>query len=135
MDPLKLEALKIVAEENYAHARDHEQLRAQVTALLVAAAFVLIGLAIDKATDPLTSRSVAGMALMIGILNVLVVVIHNNRFDRHVEIARHARREIYPLDDFNPKRGKLLSLSTAWIAVATLPIVGGFVLLVLRGGL
>ena len=26
MDPMELEALKIVAEENYAHARDHEQL-------------------------------------------------------------------------------------------------------------
>jgi hypothetical protein len=44
--------LLAVAQENYEHARDHENLRAQVTATLVAAAFVLIGLSLDREPAP-----------------------------------------------------------------------------------
>lgn len=135
MDPLQLEALKIVAEENYAHARDHEQLRAQVTALLVAAAFVLIGLAYAKDAEATTIRYAAGMAISIGVLNVGAVLIHNNRFDRHVQIARNARNLIFQLEDFKPSLEKRGSLSAVWVAIAALPIFGGCVLLAVRGGL
>ena len=43
-----LQLLTLTAEENYAHARDHEYLRAQITSILVAASFLLIGPVLGK---------------------------------------------------------------------------------------
>jgi len=124
----ELEALLLTAEENYAHARDHEHLRAQVTATLVAAAFVLVGLALDKGVVGAKLVYVAVLAILIGVLNILVVVIHNNRFERHVSIARNAKRKVTTLEVGTdiPKR---FSLSATWLVVASLPAVAGVGLL------
>ena len=43
--------------EHYAHARDHEHLRGQITAILSASAFILIGIAFDHRADPIAGRS------------------------------------------------------------------------------
>lgn len=126
----RLEALVLTAEENYAHARDHEYLRAQVTAILVAASFVLIGLALDKGIGGAKLIYVAIIAILIGVLNVFVVVIHNNRFDRHVSIARNAKEQIANVT-VGTDVSKYLSLSTAWLLVASLPIFSGLGLFVL----
>jgi hypothetical protein len=124
----ELQVLMLAAEENYAHARDHESLRAQVTATLVAAAFVLIGLAIDKGVVGPKLVFVAGSAVLIGILNLMIVRIHNNRFDFHVSIARNARQRIaeVKIESDIPKK---MSLSAAWQVVAALPIAAGIGLL------
>ena len=99
MDPEdnKIHAWTITAEENYAHARDREHLRAQITAILVAAAFVLIGLTLDKDGSSSTCVYVAFSAMLIGSLNIYLVKIHNNRLERHVEIARNAKSKISDL--------------------------------------
>ena len=122
------EVLILIAEENYAHARDHEHLRAQVTAILVAAAFVLIGLAIGKDLDRRELRYVAALSILIGLLNVVLVVIHNNRFDLHVSIARDARHRISAVEA-ETKISKRFSLSAAWQLVASLPVLAGLGLL------
>lgn len=127
----KIQAWIITAEENYAHARDHEHLRAQITAILVAAAFVLIGFAIDKKSTNSTLVYVGIFSILIGVLNVYLVRIHNNRFNRHVEIARNAKSKIAVLDDFEPMLEKKYSLSNAWVIVASLPIIAGLGLIVL----
>jgi len=124
----KLEALILTVEENYAHARDHEHLRAQVTAILVAAAFVLIGLTIDTQLSGIRITYVAVMAILIGVLNVIVVLIHNNRFNRHVAIARYAKQQIATVE-VDTDVPKFLSLAIAWVVVASLPIVAGIGLL------
>jgi len=123
-------ALLLTAEENYAHARDHENLRAQVTATLVAAAFILVGLAIDKGAVGSKLIYVSVLSILIGTLNVVVVAIHNNRFERHVSIARAAKRKISTVEVGTDVK-KLLSLSLAWIVVACLPIIAGIGLLLL----
>ncbi len=120
----ELQVLMLAAEENYAHARDHENLRAQVTATLVAAAFVLIGLAIDKVLVGPKLVFVAGSAILIGLLNLMIVRIHNNRFDRHVSIARNARQRIAEVN-IESDVPKKMSLSRAWQVVASLPIGAG----------
>lgn len=119
-----LQALVLIAEENYAHARDHEHLRAQVTSTLVAAAFVLIGLAIGSNLHGAKLVYVAVLSISIGLLNVVLVLIHNNRFDRHVSIARDARRRISSVEA-EASVSKLFSLSAAWLLVACLPVLAG----------
>lgn len=128
-----LQNLTITAEENYAHARDHEHLRAQITAILVAASFVLVGLAIDKEPG---SSAVTFMIIAVAVLsltNVSLVFMHNNRFERHVDIARQAKDEILKLDgstapaeltfSFEPERKKWGALAITWVFVAALPIL------------
>lgn len=131
-DDNKIHAWTITAEENYAHARDHEHLRAQITAILVAAAFVLIGLTIDKDVSSSTCVYVALFSILIGSLNIYLVKIHNNRFDRHVEIARNAKSKIADLEHFEPHTKKTYSLGNAWIIVASLPIGAGLGLFILK---
>lgn len=127
----KLEVLKLIAEENFAHARDHEMLRAQVTSTLVAAAFVAIGLAIDKNVTGQVLTFVGVGAIVIGLLNVIVVAVHNNRFDRHVSIARIARGQIDSVE-VDTNIPKLLNLSYLWMLVACLPIFAGIGLLLVK---
>ena len=79
--------LLLTAEENYGH----EHLRAQVTSILVAASFVLIGLALDKGAQVNRLYFAAVAAIALSILNTMVVVAHTYRFQRHVEIARSVR--------------------------------------------
>ena len=119
-----LQALVLIAEENYAHARDHEHLRAQVTSTLVAAAFVLIGLAIGSNLHGAKLVYVAVLSISIGLLNVVLVLIHNNRFDRHVSIARDARRRISSVEA-EASVSKLFSLSAEWRLEACLPVLAG----------
>ena len=119
------QAWLLTAEENYAHARDHEHLRGQITAILVAAAFILIGLAVDKGSDRSTLIYVGISAVSIGALNVYLVLIHNNRFAMHVDIARNAKSKIAQLEEYIPKIRKRFSLGGAWCLVACLPIFAG----------
>ena len=127
----RLQALILIAEENYAHARDHENLRAQVTATLVAASFVLIGLTLDKELTGLRLTYVGLFSVLIGVLNVVLVLIHNNRFERHVSIARDARRKIYNVEAVTTIP-KFLSLSRAWLTVASLPAWAGAALVIVQ---
>jgi positive regulator of sigma E activity len=124
MDENTRQVLVLTAEENYAHARDHEHLRAEVTAILVAAAFVLLGLALDKDLQGATLVYVSALVVIIGVLNVMLVVIHNNRFEWHVSIARAAKDQLGSVDAVSTVTKKL-NLAAAWLVVASLPIVAG----------
>jgi hypothetical protein len=73
--------------EHYAHARDHESLRAQITSILCAAAFVLIGLSIDKNADSRVMIGVGIVAMALAALNYRLNEIHKGRFDAHVGVA------------------------------------------------
>lgn len=130
MSEARQQALLLTAEENYAHARDHEHLRAQITSILVGASFVLLGLAVSGQIKPHAILFSSAISILIGILNVWLVILHNNRFDRHVDIARKAKHlltgdESLNLDSKIHKRG---SISTTWTLVASLPILGGLCL-------
>lgn len=130
LDASKTQALTILAEENYAHARDHEHLRGQVTSILVAASFVLIGTSIRDLSGP-AAIVVAFLSISIGVLNIWVVLIHNNRFDNHVESARDARSQISDVGT-TTKSEKLGSLSGVWLCIAGLPVLGGLGILLLQ---
>lgn len=130
MSDRELAALQMIAEENYAHARDHENLRAQVTAILVAAAFVLVGLALDKGAIGVKLIFAAIFAILIGVLNIVLVFIHNNRFDMHVSVAENARKKIADLHAPREVKKKW-SLYKAWLVVASLPILAGLGLLII----
>ena len=134
MNESEIQALIITAEENYAHARDHEHLRAQVTAILVSAAFVLIGLAIDK-LEGLILYFVSALAIVIGLLNIRLIKLHTNRFDRHVDIARQAKAKLEgqsAVTNITPSIEKIGSLENTWLLVATLPVIAGITLVLLK---
>lgn len=134
MNESEIQALIITAEENYAHARDHEHLRAQVTAILVSAAFVLIGLAIDKLEGPML-YFVSALAIIIGLLNIELIKLHTNRFDRHVDIARQAKAKLEgqsAVTSITPSIKKIGSLENVWLLVATLPVIAGIILVWLK---
>ena len=142
----QVQALVLTAEENYAHARDHENLRAQVTSMLVAAGFVLIGLSLDKSVTGPKLQFAAVLSVVLSIVNVILVVIHGNRFDLHVQRARNAKARLLLVkseepeskpDDAGPaeKKSKGVekkgSLSFWWTFVACLPGIGGLFLLLI----
>lgn len=120
--------LLLTAEENYAHARDHEHLRAQVTSILVAASFVLIGLALDNGAQANRLYFAAVAAIALSFLNIMVVVAHTNRFQRHVEIARSAKRQLQHHVVADATTPKMYSLSTLWVAIAASPGIAGLAL-------
>jgi hypothetical protein len=124
----KREVLRLIAEENYAHARDHEQLRAQLTSTLVAAAFVLIGLVVGNQVHGPASIYASALVMLLGLLNIALVVIHNNRFDMHVSIARTARAQLHDVEIASGVQ-KRWSLSVAWLIVASFPVFAGIGLL------
>jgi hypothetical protein len=120
----EMQVLALLAEEHYAHARDHEHLRAEVTTILVAAAFVLIGLAVDKSACGARLYYVALLSVLIGVLNLCVAAVHESRFKRHVKAAREARSQI-AIVDIRLEEDKFLDLGIAWLFVAALPIFAG----------
>ena len=139
--------LGLYAEEHYAHARDHEYLRAEITAILAAAAFVVIGFATNLTGE---LRSVAAvLAIVISLLNTWLIWLHNNRFDMHVSIAQQARWRMTMLAlgedwkgrkrqsedpcEISPEAGKKKqgNLGFSWMAVSLLPSVAGAYLLIL----
>lgn len=128
MEENEIQALTLTAEENYAHARDHEHLRAQITSILVAASFVLTGLSLDKDVLEINKYFAAALNVAIGILNIHLITIHSNRFDLHVDVARQAKKI---LDSNGKTKGirptieKRGNLKAAWILVASLPIIIG----------
>ncbi|MBB6520034.1 hypothetical protein [Pseudoteredinibacter isoporae] len=131
MNENRLQFLIITAEENYAHARDHEYLRAQITSILVAAAFVLIGLAIGNEISNEILIFISLLTISIGLINLWLNKLHTNRFKRHVEIARKAKTRIFFLR-IPSKIKKSGNLYYSWQIVACLPIVGGISLLLLK---
>lgn len=124
------QALNLIAQENYAHARDHEHLRAQITSILVAGSFVLTGLLGQDNID--LHLKVAGciICILMGVLNFLIVLMHNNRFERHVDIARQARNQISEVK-IETKIPKFGSLNTTWLVVASLPAFSGLAFLII----
>ena len=121
------QALVITADENYAHARDHEHLRAQVTSILVAASFVLVGLALDN----LTAEKLIYMScilILLGILNILLVFTHTNRFKMHVDVARQAKSRLAEVS-ITSGVSKKFSLTALWYVLASTPVVSGLGLL------
>ncbi len=126
-----IQILLLIAEENYAHARDHEHLRAQITSILVAGSFVLLGLLGQDNIEP--QLKVAGCigCILMGVLNFLIVLMHNNRFERHVDIARQARNQVSEIR-IETKITKFGSLASAWLVVASIPSLLGLILLILE---
>jgi Tryptophan-associated transmembrane protein (Trp_oprn_chp) len=124
--------------EHYAHARDHEALRAQITSILCAAAFVLIGLAISKDAPAGWVRAVVGIVVIaLGGMNIWINWLHNNRFDAHVAAADKILEDLGNKDQINAARSKFKqikkgSLSATWYSVPILVCVAG-VLLVFYG--
>lgn len=124
------QALVITADENYAHARDHEHLRAQVTSILVAACFVLVGFALDKMTAE-NQIYMSCILILLGILNILLVFTHTNRFKMHVDIARQAKARLAEVS-ITSNVSKKISLTALWYILASTPIVSGLGLLAMR---
>ena len=85
---------------------------------------MLIGLAMGKDVTELRLTYASILVVVIGLLNVVLVVIHNNRFDMHVSIARAARQKLSDVE-VSSQIQKRWSLSTAWLIVASLPILAG----------
>ena len=83
--------LTTYAQEHYAHARDHEHLRAQITTILVAGAFVFIGLGVEK---DLEWWKILLPVFVLTMVNWRVVSMHNNRFKRHVEMGHYAMKQM-----------------------------------------
>lgn len=133
--------LALYAEENYAHGRDHEHLRAQVTAILTAAGFVTVGLALGQDAAMAAREYTMVAATALSALNLWLIALHTNRFDWHVAKAREARRRMTLIAvgdswaqhegqptidpcDIEPK-GKAKKwgcLATSWSLVALLPV-------------
>lgn len=131
MDGTKDEqVLILIAEENYAHARDHEHLRAQITSILVAGSFVLIGLLGQDNIDQHLKIAGCVICIIMGVLNFLIVLMHNNRFERHVDIARQARKQISDVK-IETQIQKIGSLDKTWLAVACLPAFFGIYFLLI----
>jgi hypothetical protein len=63
----KDEVLIQYMNEHYAHARDHEALRGQITSILCAAAFVLIGLVLEKEVPGRVLVAVGIVTIILGI--------------------------------------------------------------------
>lgn len=76
--------------EHYAHAPDHEHLRSQITSVLCASAFVVIGISLEKLAG--IRLGVAGIiVLSMGVLNLILNDLHNNRAEAHIKTARSVR--------------------------------------------
>lgn len=89
MSDQKIQMLLAYANEHYAHARDHEHLRSQVTAILSAASMVLVGLGLEKLDASSPQIAVIGLIVIgLGALNLRLNFLHKNRFDAHVAAAR-----------------------------------------------
>jgi hypothetical protein len=135
------EVLLAYMNEHYAHARDHEDLRGQITSILCAAAFVLIGFAGTGTGKPVVLLAAGLIAAALGLLNLQLNGLHESRFDSHTRVARAIR------DDFErrlwvvgvaairpsearkefKKRG---DLSATWDRVPMLVIASGVLLAV-----
>lgn len=124
------QALNLIAQENYAHARDHEHLRAQITSILVAGSFVLLGLLGQDNINQYLKITGCFDCILLGVLNFLIVLMHNNRFERHVDIARQARNQISEVK-IDTKIQKFGSLNVTWFIVASIPTLLGLVFLIL----
>jgi hypothetical protein len=145
--------LALYAEEHYAHARDHEYLLAEITAILTAAALVVIGLAMNNNLTGDFLNVTAILAIIIGLLNAWLIWLHNNRFKMHVSIAQQARWRMTMLAlgedwkgrekpsedpcDIEPEADKKKrgSLAGSWIAVSFPPVIAGVYLLIGNLGL
>ncbi len=128
-----LQYLTTITEEHYAHARDHEHLRAQITSILVAATFLLIGFAIEANVGSKAKVFISAAATVLSVINVLVVLMHNNRFKRHVDMGDDGMAKILGLvegDDSvslpETDRKKRGSLAATWVVVAALPMIAGW---------
>jgi hypothetical protein len=132
--------------EHYAHGRDHEHLRSEITTILCAAAFLLIGLVLEKSNNGIIIGAVGAAVFVLGMLNFAINRIHQNRFRAHVAVAAAI------LSDFEdrlwdtssksirPSRARAKfdeiksgSLSSTWNWVPAVVCLAG-VLLVIYGG-
>jgi len=102
-----------------------------VTAALVSASFVLLGLVLDQGVAGPKRIFTAVLIILIGVLNLAVVRLHYNRFDMHAAIARAARDMVaqVTIDGRTEKRGYRW---LGWLVVAGLAVVAGIGLLVLE---
>lgn len=136
------QALLAYAEENYAHARDHEHLRAQVTSILSAGSTVLFGFGLERlGTSSQTALLTGAVVAVLGLLNLRLNFLHNNRFEAHVAAANAALRGVEGRSNEGPdgevniqkcrdafdkiKRG---SLSMTWNFLPLLMIVLGIII-------
>ena len=126
----KIQVLNLIAEENYAHARDHEHLRAQITSILLAGCFVLIGLLGQDSIDQYLKITGFIICTLMGVLNFLIVLMHNNRIERHIDVARQARNQISEVI-IETKISKFGSLNQTWLVVALIPSLSGLIFLIL----
>ncbi|WP_461427938.1 hypothetical protein [Gymnodinialimonas sp.] len=105
MKPETRELLLASANEHFAHGRDHEHLRGQITAIISGAAGVLLGLALDEGNrtdlflptcadrDPDFSI-VYVSAIALCLLNVRLIALHNRLFDAHTRTANFIMRRL-----------------------------------------
>ncbi|MEM7130451.1 MAG: hypothetical protein AAF702_29265 [Chloroflexota bacterium] len=132
-----LQLLTLTAEENYAHARDHEHLRAQITSILVAAGFILIALTFDKNLSITQLLFIVLIVFVVSAVNLRLVQLHTNRFKMHVAVADQAQEKIAEMvvgyDASNCEellstiRNRPIlkqgSLASTWAWVAMLPFI------------
>ncbi|MBO9408816.1 hypothetical protein J7399_15375 [Shimia sp. R9_1] len=137
----RTEALLAYANEHYAHARDHEHLRSQVTAILSAGSIVLLSVAIDKfRTDSLLTIIASIMVVLLGALNLRLNILHSNRFRAHVNAAQKALKGVEGTSDKDTitiaacrsvfEEAKKGSLSSTWNLLPWLLMILGLCLAV-----
>lgn len=118
------QALNSIAQENYAHARDHEHLSKRITSILVAGSFVLLGLLGQDNINQHLKITGCFVCILLGVLNFLIVLMHNNRFEWQ---ARNQISEV----KIDTKIQKFGSLNVSWLIVASIPTLLGLIFLIL----
>jgi hypothetical protein len=81
-------------DEHYTHARVHEALRAQITAILSGAGFAVIGWGLAKDTGAIQASALGVAVMVIGTLSYYLTYLHFNRIDAHLAAARALRNDL-----------------------------------------
>jgi hypothetical protein len=140
----QLELLLAYMTEHYEHARSHEHLRSNMSALSTAAAFAIIGAAVQLKHGDLWSWLAAG-AIVVAIagIGMRISAIHRNRSDAHGEAAGEIRKKlenelwlngglgIKPSDarkKFDTMKSPV-SLNDAWDGIHFITIIIGLVMI------
>lgn len=87
----QLDLLLAYMSEHDEHARAHEQLRSAISATTTAAAFVVIGVALQEKAALIPWVAAGVLVVAIAAVGLWISVIHRNRFRAHRDAAGYIR--------------------------------------------
>ena len=135
------EFLTIYLNEHYAHARDHENLRAQVSSILSASSIFLMGILSVRDAPARHILAASGLVCILSLLNLVMNWLHSNRAKAHIdtagEIREHVENAMWPQSNLtaasvyrtNFKTRKKGSLTIFWYALPTIIFGSGILML------